>query len=142
MSSHQSLGVGKWTYRSYYNIPNPDVSGDKLELGEGTLMINPSESAEGPVTGKIYGDGWELEITGDRRFGNPVTLKLRGKGEVNGHPWIYDYLCYVVPEIPEGKEQVPAMVGAVTRVIEHPGSDGTPHRAGEVGSFYAVLQPK
>jgi len=134
----RSLGAGLWTYRSYYNNPLLSATNDELALGQGNLRIEISD--EGYISGEIGGPGWGLELNGYMVEGNPVTLQFQGTGTVDGHPWVYAYIGYVVPHIPAGKSQVPAIVGAVTRVIEHPGSDGTPHRAGEVGSFYAVAQ--
>ncbi|GAA0549682.1 hypothetical protein [Chitinophaga japonensis] len=131
---------GTWAYRSFYNDPKLSTPLDKLELGTAELVIDIGD--EGRISGKIGGQGWHLELDGYKDDGNPSTLKFRGKGEVSGHPWIYDYLCYTVPHIEDGKDQVPALVGAVTRVIPHPGSDGTIHPAGVVGSFYAVLQAR
>jgi hypothetical protein len=72
--------------------------------------------------------------------GNPATLWFQGKGIVSGSLWIYDYLCYVVPQIPNGENQIPALVGSVTRAIPHPDGQGGVSPAGVVCSFYAVLQ--
>jgi nitrogen fixation protein len=129
-------GAGAWSYRSFYN--NPDLAAKCKDLEVGLAHLKIDISKEDAISGKIYGTGWELELDGFVKDTTPVTLWFRGKGVVDDHPWIYDYLCYVVPHIPDGKDQVPALVGAVTRVIAHPGSDGTIHPAGEVFSFYAV----
>jgi len=134
----RSSGAGSWAYRSYYNIPLLSPNNQELELGQGELKIEISD--EGYISGKIGGPGWSLELNGYMTEGNPVTLQFQGTGTVDNNPWVYAYIGYVVPHIPAGKEQVPAIVGAVTRVIPHPGGDGTIHRAGEVGSFYAVAQ--
>lgn len=138
MSSAQQLPSGTWTYRSLINNPDLSVDFDSLEFGRGNLQI---ETSNGILTGKIYDTGWELELTGSVQYGAPATLWFQGSGIVDGAPWIYDYLCYLVPHIPNGKDQIPALVGSVTRAIPHPNGNGGTSPAGVVCSFYAVLQP-
>lgn len=134
----KNLGSGIWTYRSLLN--NPDLSADfnSLEFGRGNLSIQTD--VDGSLTGKIYDTGWELELKGSFQNGNPAALWFQGKGIVSGSLWIYDYLCYVVPSIPNGENQVPALVGSVTRAIPHPDGSGGTSPAGVVCSFYAVFQ--
>lgn len=136
-NSESSQGGGLWAYRSFNNNPDLSVSIDKVELAIANLHIEPDGR---DIYGKIYGDGWSLDLNGTVKEGDPVTLQFTGTGVVDDHPWKYDYLCYVVPHIPEGKGQVPALVGAVTRAISHPNGDGGTSEAGVVYSFYAVLQ--
>lgn len=141
MSSHihRRPGSGIWTYRSLLN--NPDLSADfnSLEFGRANLHIDIAES--GALTGKIYDTGWALELKGSAQYGCPSTLWFQGSGIVSGSLWIYDYLCYLVPQIPNGIHQVPAMTGSITRAIPHPDGQGGTSPAGVVASFYAVLQP-
>jgi hypothetical protein len=129
---------GTWTYRSLYNNPNLSATFNSLEFGSGNLKIDIDEN--GKLTGKIYGTGWKLELSGSYQAGAPATLWFQGKGMVSGALWVYDYLCYVVPQIPNGKNQVAALVGSVTRAIPHPGAKGVIQPAGVVCSFYAVHQ--
>lgn len=142
MASHvnRQPGTGTWTYRSLLN--NPDLSADfnSLEFGRANLKIEIAES--GALTGKIYDTGWELDLKGSFQYGSPATLWFQGKGIVSGSLWVYDYLCYLVPQIPDGVNQVPAMAGSVTRAIPHPDGQGGTSPAGVVASFYAVLQPE
>lgn len=135
-SKNPILGSGLWTYRSLIN--NPDLAADfnSLEFGRGNLLIETTQSGE--LSGKIFGPGWELILNGSVQFGNPAMLWFQGSGVVGGSQWIYDYLCYVVPHIPNGINQVPALVGSVTRAIPHPNSQGGTNPAGVVASFYAV----
>lgn len=133
-------GAGLWTYRSLLNTPDLSASFDSLEFGRANLRIEIAES--GALTGKIYDTGWELQLKGSLQYGNPATLWFRGEGTVDGAAWVYDYLAYLVPLIPEGKDQVPAMTGSVTRAIPHPDGNGGISPAGVVASFYAVLQPE
>jgi hypothetical protein len=141
-TTNQYLGTGRWAYRSFKN--DPDLSHDLtqnnntycVEFGQGTLEI--VTHADGKLTGTIGGEGWQLELNGSGQLGNPATLWFRGSGTVSGAPWIYDYLCYVVPHIPEGVDQVPALVGSVTRAIPHPNGSGGINPAGVVASFFAV----
>src|SRR5579863_5159113 len=140
MENHlESVFVGKWTYRSLLNDPILSTSFNNLEFGRANLII---ESAEpGALKGKIFDTGWELSLKGSIQCGTPGTLWFQGMGVVSGSLWIYDYLCYAVPHIPNGIKQVPALVGSVTRTIPHPDGQGGTSPAGVVCSFYAVRQP-
>lgn len=134
-----SLASGLWTYRSLLNNPDLSVDFNALEFGRGNLLIETTP--DGRLTGKIYDTGWELELKGSIQPGSPATLWFQGSGIVSGSLWIYDYLCYLVPYIPNGIKQVPALTGSVTRAIPHPDGQGGTSPAGVVCSFYAVLQP-
>ncbi|WAC02251.1 hypothetical protein N7U66_00245 [Lacinutrix neustonica] len=131
--------VGIWTYRSVLNNPELSVDFNALEFGRGNLKIEAT--APGKLKGSIYGPGWALTLKGAIQYGAPATLWFQGSGEVNGALWVYDYLCYAAPQIPNGKNQIPALVGTVTRAIPHPNGSGGTSPAGVVASFYAVLQP-
>jgi hypothetical protein len=134
----QNLFAGTWTYRSLLNNPDLSVDFNSLEFGRANLTIEPAEP--GTLIGKIFDTGWELELKGSVQYGNPATLWFQGSGVVNGSLWVYDYLCYVVPHIPNGINQVPALAGSITRAIPHPDGSGGTSPAGVVCSFYAVLQ--
>lgn len=138
-NNNRKPGSGIWTYRSLLNNPDLSVDFNSLEFGRANLKIDIAES--GALTGKIYDTGWELELKGSIQYGNPATLWFQGKGIVSGAPWVYDYLCYLVPQIPNGVDQVPALAGSVTRAIPHLDGNGGTSPAGVVASFYAVLQP-
>ena len=129
---------GTWTYRSLIN--NPDLSKDfnSLEFGRANLKLTALPS--GVLSGEIGDTGWKLDIKGSIQLGTPATLWFQGSGTIGGAPWIYDYLCYLVPAIPNGINQVPALVGSVTRAIAHPDGSGGISPAGVVASFYAVRQ--
>lgn len=131
-------GAGTWTYRSLLNNPDLSVNFDTLEFGRGNLAIAISD--DNAITGKIYETGWELKLKGSVQYGSPATLWFQGTGIVSGSLWIYDYLCYLVPLIPNVVDQVPALTGSVTRAIPHPDGQGGTSPAGVVCSFYAVLQ--
>ena len=100
----------------------------------------PMSPARGQtLKGTIGGPGWSLTLKGARAYGNPMHVRFQGVGIVNGEKWIYDYEGYLVPDWPNGVDQVPAIVGSVIRTIPHSGSQpNTVHPAGVVGSFYAV----
>jgi len=133
----ENLVPGKWTYRSLLN--NPDLSTDfnALEFGRANLVLKING---GTIAGTIGGPGWELKLHGALQLGNPATLWFQGSGTVGGAPWIYDYLGYLVPQIPNGISQPPAITGSVTRAIPHPDGQGGTSPAGVVASFYAVRQ--
>lgn len=135
----QNLLLGTWTYRSLLNNPDLSADFDSLEFGRGNIAIEAA--APGALKGLIYGPGWQLDLKGSIQYGTPTTLWFQGTGIVSGSLWIYDYFCYLLPGIPNGINQVPALVGAVTRNIPHPDGSGGTSPAGVVCSFYAVLQP-
>jgi len=129
--------VGSWTYRSFLNDPDVNKAFNDLEFGRGTILIE--EAPMQALKGTIGGPGWSLTLKGARAYGNPMHVRFQGVGIVNGEKWIYDYEGYLVPDWPNGVDQVPAIVGSVIRTISHSGSQpNTVHPAGVVGSFYAV----
>jgi hypothetical protein len=130
--------VGSWTYRSLLNDPDGTIPFDKLEFGEGTIVI-----ADGPselLTGTIGGTGWSLTLRGSRSYGSPSQVRFQGKGLVSGEEWIYDYIGWLVPVWPNSTDLLdrPAIVGSVIRTIPHSSSGGGTAPAGVVASFYAV----
>lgn len=130
--------VGNWTYRSFYNDPDPTTSLDALELGSGNIRIDPSPMNE--FKGLIGGTGWQLNLKGSTTYGNPFTVRFQGTGVVGGEEWIYDYEGYVVRPWPNGIDQRMAIVGSIVRTVNHKsGSDGI-SPAGVVGSWFAVKQ--
>ena len=130
--------IGTWTYRSLINNPDLKIDFNSLEFGRANLEILTSET--GMLPGRIYDTGWELTLKGSIQRGCPTTIWFQGTGNVDGSRWIYDYLCCVVPYIPNGINQIGALVGSVTRTIAHPDSQGGISPAGMVCSFYAVTQ--
>ncbi|MEO6719017.1 MAG: hypothetical protein ABIN67_01585 [Ferruginibacter sp.] len=136
--STQKSFSGTWTYRSLLNNPDLKVDFNSLEFGRANLLIEELEP--GILSGEIFDTGWKLDLHGSIQYGNPPMLWFQGSGVVDGAKWVYDYLCYLVPHIPNGVDQVRAMVGNVTRAIPHPNGQGGTSAAGVVCSFYAVFQ--
>ncbi len=139
--------VGKWSYRSFLNDPDlhappngDDPAIQPLLFGWGTIVI--AEASPELLIGTIGGTGWSLKLHGSRAYGSPAQVRFQGKGIVGNAEWIYDYIGWLVPVWPNSTEtqQVPAIVGSVTRTIPHPtGTDGKAIApAGVVASFYAV----
>jgi|SRR5215469_5528103 hypothetical protein len=129
--------VGSWIYRSFYNDPDAGKPLKELQLGLGTIVIE--EAPMQSLKGTIGGSDWSLTLKGARAYGNPMHARFQGVGTVNGERWIYDYEGYLVPDWPNGVDQIAAIVGSVIRTIPHSGSEpGTVRPAGVVGSFYAV----
>jgi len=128
---------GSWTYRSFLNDPDVNKNFDDLEFGRGTIIIELAPMQA--LNGRIGGPGWSLVLKGARTYGNPMHARFQGVGVVNGEKWIYDYEGYLVPDWPNGVDQIPAIVGSVIRTIPHSGSQpNTVNPAGVVASFYAV----
>ncbi|HET6308846.1 MAG TPA: hypothetical protein VFG12_16770 [Rhodopila sp.] len=129
--------VGTWTYRSFLNDADVNTPFNELEFGRGTIVLQ--EAPIQSLQGTIGGPGWSLALKGARAYGNPMHLRFQGTGIVGGEQWIYDYTGYLVPDWPNGVDQVAAIVGSVVRTIPHSGSQpGTVNPAGVVCSFYAV----
>ena len=130
--------VGSWTYRSLLNEPDGSVPFDKLEFGEGTIVIDDAPSML--LTGTIGGPGWSLVLRGSRGYGSPAQVRFQGKGLVSGEGWIYDYIGWLVPVWPNSTDLLdwPAIVGSVIRTMPHSSSGGGTAPAGVVASFYAV----
>lgn len=129
--------VGTWTYRSFLNDADVNTPFNELEFGRGTIVLQ--EAPMQSLQGTIGGPGWSLALKGARAYGNPMHLRFQGTGIVGGEQWIYDYTGYLVPDWPNGVDQVAAIVGSVVRTIPHSGSQpGTVNPAGVVCSFYAV----
>jgi hypothetical protein len=130
--------TGKWSYRSFYNNPDLSTALTDLVLGSGTIDI--VEVSPIVLGGTIGGDGWGLNLHGSFGYGSPMQVWFRGAGLNGGEEWIYDYIGWLVPTWPNSNAtlQRNAIVGSVTRVIQHKSSSGGVSPAGVVGSFYAV----
>src|SRR5713101_3194479 len=103
--------VGNWTYRSFLNDPDVNKAFNDLEFGRGTIVIE--EAPMQSLHGTIGGPGWSLALKGARQYGNPMHARFQGVGIINGEQWIYDYDGYLVPDWPNGVDQIPAIAGSV-----------------------------
>jgi len=88
MNSLQSVWIGKWSYRSFYNIADLSADLNGMLLGEGTIRIDPTPLSN-QLSGLIYGPGWQLDLTGSINYGDPFTVRFQGQGVVGGNQWIY-----------------------------------------------------
>jgi hypothetical protein len=138
---------GAWTYRSFFNRPAAVSTIDDLLLAEGEMVLETASPGETRGQLAFRSDKPDqrdprLTLVGSVESGTPATARFRGVGVpgTSAEGWVYDYVGYLVPEWPSGKGQRTAMVGSVTRAVDHPGSGGTIRRAGEVFSFVAVLR--
>jgi hypothetical protein len=132
--------LGTWTYRSFLSNPDVNANFDSLEFGRGNIEIR-----EAPLqifNGRIYGPGWQLELSGSINYGNPFYLRFQGRGVVGGAEWIYDYKGYYVPNWVNGIDQRPSITGSIVRTIPHPtGPNGkSTAPAGVVAQWVAVKQ--
>lgn len=128
--------VGTWTYRSFLSDTNPQTPFNDLEFGVGSLRFDPAPMQA--LSGLIYGEGWQLELTGSTTYGDPMSIRFRGKGMISGEEWIYDYVGYSVSPWPNGVDQVPAIVGTICRAIPHSNGNGGVAPAGVVAQWIAV----
>jgi hypothetical protein len=155
--------TGNWTYRSFINNPELGAKADEVFLAKADLILEVGGAGgasagleEGGVSaGLDLGGGSEisgkqsfrngvnvyLTVSGTAEPGKPPTIRFRATG-VKGtqtEGWIYDFIGYLAPFWPEGKEQRPAIVGTVIRTVPHKSLEGGEVRpAGVTLSFIAV----
>jgi hypothetical protein len=136
---------GAWTYRSFYNREEPAETITDIVLAEGEMVFETA--LPGEIAGQLAFRSPKpdrtdpiLTFAGSLEEGSPATARFRGTGlaGTGAEGWVYDYVGYLVPHWPGGKGQKTAMVGSVTRLVDHPGSGGTVRHAGDVYSFVAV----
>jgi hypothetical protein len=131
--------VGRWTYRSFRNLPDPAVPCEqgptRLLFGRGVLEIEPF--APGAFSGRlVFGETTVLRLTGTSSVGVPFAVRFQGIGEgADAEGWVYDYVGYLVPAWPNGVDQRLALVGSVVRTVAHGANP-----AGMVASWIAVKQ--
>lgn len=125
--------AGSWSYRSLLNDPDLLTAFDDLRFGAGALELQ--ELQPGKIGGTLGGTGWSLTLDGAATRGAPAILRWQGRGVIGGEEWVYDYLGYLVPDWPDGVNQVPAIVGSVIRTVAHSGGQAP---AGVTATFYAV----
>lgn len=124
---------GTWTYRSFLNNSDQNVEPNNLLFGMGTLVL--TEATPGELSGSLGGTGWSLDVHGTVSRADQTLIQWQGRGEIGGELWVYDYLGFLVPNWPNGVDQVDAIVGSVIRTEPH--SQGQA-QAGFSASFYAV----
>jgi hypothetical protein len=141
----QQWDCGAWTYRSYFNRPDPVEKVDDILLAEAEMVFETAPAGE--IRGQLAfrsdrpnESDPRLAFSGSVASGSPGTARFRGTGVpgTKAEGWVYDYVGFLVPNWPSEHGQRTAVVGSVIRVLDHAGSDGSVHRAGEVFSFIAV----
>jgi hypothetical protein len=131
--------TGKWTYRSYKNIPtlvhgDPSVAASMI-FGEGVFDFVAGEDDR--FHGELdMGSGLVLTLQGEVLPGDGSGFAIVGLGveDTPTEGWRYDYRCAAGYEWPDGVDQVPSLLGTVVRVNAH--GEGAP--AGYTASFIAV----
>ena len=144
---------GKWVYRSYLNEPTivrqnagqNDPENAKRALGQiwGEGQVEFGELKAGKFDGKLeFAPGVVLDLTGkvgSSSAGEPSSLEAQATGRA-GTPtagWTSRIHGWFVPMVAEGKNQIPAVVGAVVSTAAGPVKiDVQP--VGTVGSFILV----
>jgi hypothetical protein len=141
----QDWTYGAWTYRSFYNREKAAEKIDDILLAEGEMIFETA--APGEIRGQLAFRSEKpnpndpiLTFAGSSEPGSPPTARFRGTGVpgTGADGWVYDYVGYLIPYWPGGKRQTTAMVGTVTRLVDHAGSGGGVRPAGDVYSFIAV----
>ena len=134
----QSILVGKWTYRSFFN--DPAMVGDDpkkaldLIFAEATFTFEVSGTE---LKGIIDWGSGGLDLKGTVSS-SPLAMQIIGLGRPGTQTdgWRYDYNGNLAYAWPNAIDQVPALVGTVIRVNAH--GRGAP--AGVTASFIAVKQ--
>ncbi len=126
---------GTWSYRSLINNSDLAIPFNDLRFGMGTLELTQPEP--GTIGGMLGGSSWSLALSGTVAKGDPTSIRFQGRGDISEETWVYDYLGFVVPNWPNGVDQVDAIVGTIVRTEPH--SNGQAE-AGFVASWYAVRQ--
>jgi hypothetical protein len=141
----QQWNYGAWTYRSFFNKPDSVSKLDDILLAEAEMVFEaaPSDEVRGQLafrSDKPDKSDPRLMFSGSVASGTPGATRFRGTGVpgTKAEGWIYDYVGYLIPHWSSEHGQRTAMVGSVTRVVDHPGGNGGVRRAGEVFSFIAV----
>ena len=110
-----------------------------LIFGEGKLTIEATAPTLFRADLDFGGSGMDLfgEIAEGAGI-NPTVLTITGAGrpKTSTAGWVYQYKGYVVPQWPEGDNQVPVIVGTVIRTVPHNGG-----AAGVTASFVIVRAP-
>jgi hypothetical protein len=129
--------AGKWTYRSFYNLPKVERF-DELKFAEAELTLEETERAD-MLTGRLSFGAVFLRMTafvGEE--GGLQVIRMRGDG-VDGTTtagWTYDYVGHLSHPWQHAELQRPAIVGTVVRTRHH-----EPQRvSGLTASFIAVHQ--
>jgi hypothetical protein len=144
MNTDYLLGV--WTYRSFYNVPDPVNDFNELRFGQGEMVFEKTIEL-GALRGQLafrsetpQKDDPRLTLIGTAQLGSPFTVRFVGLGAPGtiAEGWDYDYIGYFVPNWPNGIAQRPAVVGSVIRTVPHGDGQGGTKPPGVVGSFIAV----
>lgn len=130
--------TGSWHYRSFLNEGKAVSDLNTILFGEGDLVLD--ESANGTLSGTgDFGGGDTMRYQGAVAHGNWITVRFQGVGTgPRNKDWLYDYVGVVVPQWPNGVNQVQTIVGSVVRSAPHANGSGGTAVAGRVASFVAV----
>lgn len=124
---------GTWTYRSFLNNPDQAIEPNQLLFGIGDLLLTQPEPCT--IGGSLSGTGWSLKLEGNVSGVGVNQLRWQGRGQIGGEHWVYDYVGFVVPDWPNGVDQIDAIAGSIVRTEPHSGGQAT---AGLVASWIAI----
>jgi hypothetical protein len=130
--------TGTWHYRSFINEGKTVADLNTILFGEGDLVLDESPTGTLNGTGD-FGGGDTMRYQGLVTHGSWTTVRFEGVGTgAKNKDWSYDYLGIVIPQWPNGVNQVQAIVGSVVRSAPHSSGTGQTAPAGRVASFIAV----
>ncbi len=135
---------GRWTYRSFRNIPDPVGDFNQIRFAESDIVLNVG--ADGRVSGIMSfpsgaaeADKGFMDLTGSIIGQEPLRLQFRGRGRAatRWQDYEYSYDGTLAPAMAGARDQRPVLVGTVMRVRERAGGNEAAE-AGVTGTFAAV----
>src|ERR1700675_1627248 len=130
--------AGAWHYRSFLNESKQVPDLNTILFGEGDLVLDESPTGILNGTGD-FGGGDTVKLQGLVTHGNWITVRFQGIGTgASNKDWLYDYVGVLVPQWPNGNNQVQAICGSVVRSAPHSKGSGGMVSSGRVASFIAV----
>lgn len=103
--------LGTWTYRSFHNDPNPNLSSQSLVSGVWTLKIDGFTGDS--FSGTMSSGGVTMDVSGSAKSDDPVKVEFTASTTVTGEVWGYDGAGYIVPEWDSANNQPLSMVGSI-----------------------------
>ena len=73
------------------------------------------------IEGTLGGTGWSLARSGTATTAEPGYVRFQGRGDIGDETGVYDYSGFVLPDWPEGVDQVDAIVGTIVQTVPHSG---------------------
>lgn len=139
--------TGYWTYRSFFNTPEPVGDFNKIRFAEAEvfLLVGRDGRVQGTLSFPADPGGDEkgfMDLEGRVISWDPVRLRFTGTGrkDTEVFDYVYDYDGELAPLMQGSVDQRATLVGTVVRSKDH-GSGSAVAKAGVTASFAAVKRP-